>query len=244
LQQQSLTLLKEKLGRTFSKKMGPEVIQSSTENIMEFDSVISTFEETKYISVLLTLPMSIKVLLFIYLLDILLGGLKYRWIIISYLLSPMSNQKLINRLIWIEQILGLTTVFNIFGWIVMLFSSGPIPGEYGHLICTSLRYTGNLRHSGLVIWSCLISCYRVVCIKANRFLRCSEKKVCFVLFGLGFTLNLASTLIFSELSEGKSAISCNYKNILEKEIVSSYKVYQYIFLVCIFKFTQIRSLFL
>jgi hypothetical protein len=194
--------------------------------INEFTTTLVTFEELKYVGTFQMLPMSIRVFLVVTLGLIVVGGLRYKWIIIHYLLSPQSSQKIINRFIWIEQILSLLAIFNMFVWILIFLNSKPLSEVLGNWICIAYRYAANFRQSGLVIWSCMISVYRVACLRAQWIVRVNDRMIWALMFAFGSTINILATIVLSEFVEG-SVKSCQFSKVLENEIFLEYKVSHY-----------------
>jgi hypothetical protein len=108
-----------------------------------------------------------KILITILLLIISVTGLWLRRVILTFSRQPSKKVNPINVLIWIEQLIGLSTLFTISFGIVALNLSYPVRETMGEGFCHGIQFPVNIYLTGTIIWSCLTAIYRVLYIRAQ-----------------------------------------------------------------------------
>jgi len=155
-----------------------------------------------------------------------LTGLKYRLITIKYLLSPSTKANAINRLIWIEQIVGMLIPVNVTFWIFSLLSPQPIGKVYGKSICIIFSALGNFRVAGSTIWSCSIAVYRMLCIRAQGLMkRKSRERIVFAcLISFGSIFQILFPIFLMKSDNGAPTRLCFNTTTYEHESIFAYQV--------------------
>ena len=111
-----------------------------------------------------------KVLLAITLIFTLIKGTRLRKIIIDYIISPESKLGPINYLIWVDQINSIFLGINVLFRIILFLSPIPISTLIGSEICNFTEFIFLIFLAGSYAWSCYIALFRVLFIKAQKWL--------------------------------------------------------------------------
>jgi len=194
-------------------------------DLRDFAVVLSSFKKSETANFFLSASVSVKFGLCIYLISVILGGLKNRLLILSYLRCSSTKQNIINRLIWIEQLIGLLIPVNVTLWIIALVSPKPLAAVLGPNFCILFSLLGNFRVCGSVVWSCLIAIYRTLCIRAQNFMkRVGEKRVFATLTIIGVALNVTFPFFLSFSNKGPENRLCFNTTISDNDIIFTYQV--------------------
>jgi len=193
---------------------------------IDFFYVLSSFQANDATNIYLSASLFFRLCCSTFLLLVILTGLKYRLIIIKYLLSPTTKANAVNRLIWIEQIVGMLIPVNAIFWIVALLSPQPIGKVFGKSICIVFNALGNFRVAGSTIWSCAIAIYRMLCIRAQGLMNRKSRErmvfACLTSFGLISHLLFTIFLIKSDNSVAKRL--CFNTTAFDQQSILAYQV--------------------
>ena len=112
------------------------------------------------------LPVYLRPLFSLYLLLILVLGLKFRKVIFDYLVCPDTKRNPINRLIQANLISGsLFGTSNLLIGIAGAVTSLPLSQVIGDSFCRVFAFQSILHLTGSIIWTCLLAVCRILYIK-------------------------------------------------------------------------------
>ena len=107
---------------------------------------------------------------------VLFVGIKLRVLILRYMLSTETRRP-INSLIWIYQINGIFLGIGLIFKIILILSPVPLGHMIGESFCDWLTLPGCIYIVGVTLWSSFIAFFRIVYIKAQRWLKVHFLKV-------------------------------------------------------------------
>ena len=116
----------------------------------------------------LYLPLQWRMVLAIILMIILLFGFKLRFVILTYLRSPVSNIGPINHLIWIDQVCGLAYSVVILVRIMTIVSTAPLDSIFGPSFGYAVNLLSCVYNVAMCTWNFFIAVYRVLFILVQR----------------------------------------------------------------------------
>ena len=168
-----------------------------------------------------------KIVIVASLLIIIIQGTRLRKVIISYIKSPEAKLGPINYLILVDQINGIPPAFVIIMRIVFILS--PISGFdlLGPFACALTEFVAAVYLGAALYWNCSIAVFRVLFIKAQKWLNktvgIKTMLVTMLLFGfvLIFTFALL-TVTYDKTSSIKKM--CFHLSEADMEIMEAYKV--------------------
>lgn len=118
----------------------------------------------------MNLSMEWRIIIAITLLINLIEGAKLRIIIFQFINSPDSNLGPINFLIWVDQINGIALAITIFSRTLSLILPYPTSSLLGETFCHSILYISGHYIIGSYTWGCFIALFRVLFVKAQKWL--------------------------------------------------------------------------
>ena len=176
----------------------------------------------------LSMPYSLRVIFGIYLILIIIGGLTCRKMILQYLQAPDTKSNPINSLIWMDQLNGIVFgTFNLVYGAVVLVLPISLKSIFGQQFCDWIPLAGCINLTGYIIWSCLIAIYRILYIKAQKWVKygIGERRLLVVCITVGLSLQLCLSLgIFYFDDESLVAKVCSHYSAEDLQILHLYKV--------------------
>jgi len=146
-------------------------------------------------------PWYIQLIILILMLATFCFGVKFRFLIIRYLLSPECKGP-INALFWADQINGIFLGIEIMIKTAIMVYPVPLLQVLGQSFCDWTSLLINLYLAGAASWSCVIALFRVVVIKGTTLI--GERKLAKVLFIISFIIHL-SFGITNAIGDSKNA---------------------------------------
>ena len=132
-------------------------------------------------------PWYLQVLILILMLATFCQGLKFRSLIIGYLMSPECKGP-INVLIWADQMNGIFLGLGILLKMVIILSPFPLAEVIGEGVCDWTSLLIGLYVAGAAAWSCAIAVFRVIVLKGSTLIKEGKllKILCFFSLGIHF----------------------------------------------------------
>jgi hypothetical protein len=173
------------------------------------------------------LPYTGKLIVGIYYLAIVFIGLLLRKIIFTYMVKSDHRNSPINTLFWIDQLnslsFGLTLAVMAFAFLL----PQPLREIFGDGFCNWIPITGCFYMLGQVLWGCFIAVYRILYIKAHKWVKfkVGENNLLKIFLILGFVLQITSSfLLFYFDNESIQSKTCNQYSGKKLEILLMYQV--------------------
>jgi len=161
-------------------------------------------------------------------------GLRYRILIYTFLRASNSKESSINTLMWIQQLAEVPIGSNVLFWIFVFSSSISLKEIANQKYCEWYRYFMCLPFAGPQTWNFIIAFYRVLCLKAQKFVKdiIGEKLLAFILIVIGITFNVMSSSLAAYYDD-RSILQklCQNLTYYDAEIYRNYQVLFVIFLV-------------
>ena len=132
-------------------------------------------------------PWYLQVLILILMLATFCQGLKFRSLIIRYLMSPECKGP-INVLIWADQMNGIFLGLGILFKMVIMLSPFPPAEVIGEGVCDWTSLLIGLYVAGAAAWSCAIAVFRVIVLRGSTLIKEGKllKILCFFSLGIHF----------------------------------------------------------
>jgi len=164
----------------------------------------------------------------------LITGMILRIVIVSHIKSSSARQNTINTLIWIEQLVGIFFFINLIFWILVLTLPFPIKSVMGSSFCRRYTIVGHIRVCGNIVWGLSISLYRILYIKAQKFVKyfVGEKRLLIIVIMCGIFLHMFLSCLMAYVDDASLAYRiCIYTTAYELETTRLYKVSYFLTLV-------------
>ena len=164
----------------------------------------------------------VQLIILILMLVVFCFGLKYRFLIIRYLMSPECKGP-INALIWADQMNGIFLGLGILLKMAFLLSPLPLATVLGDGFCAWAGVPISLYVSGAGSWSCAIALFRVFILKGTPLI--NESVLLRILYFISLAIHLGCGSLMARYGEitapGKL---CFHFTESENEIMEHYKV--------------------
>jgi len=153
-------------------------------------------------------------------------GLKFRCLIIRYLISPECKGP-INALVWADQINGFFLGLQIILKTVIMLNPVPLSEALGQRFCDWTSLLLNLYLAGSSAWSFSIAVFRVVIIKGTNLI--GEVTLLKILFPLSFITHFLFAIV-TAICDNKSAARkmCLHYSDAEIEYLDQYRVRRFL----------------
>ena len=132
-------------------------------------------------------PWYLQVLILILMLTTFCQGLKFRSLIIRYLMSPECKGP-INALIWADQMNGIFLGLGILLKLAIILTPFPLAEVIGEGVCDWSSFLIGLYVAGAAAWRCAIAVFRVIILKGSTLIKDGKlsKILCLVCLGIHF----------------------------------------------------------
>jgi hypothetical protein len=176
----------------------------------------------------LSMPYLVRITISLFLMSVILAGLKTRKVIFNYLTAPETKMIPINVLILINLIsstLFSTTNFTFI--MIAIINHLPFSCLLGDKSCKWIAFSGCLGFTGSIIWTCLIAVSRIFYIKAQNWVKfkIGEQRLLTYLVSIGIFLQLTlSTFIFYFDDASFLNKMCSHRSSEDLEIIHTYMV--------------------